>query len=190
MRLVWIIAGAGLLLTSSVWPAGVDTGSPLPAVWKEQHLNFLYLGRTSRYSCEGLRDKLRAMLLLLGARREPEVTAVGCDDAGSRGGIHSLAPHVSLSFASPALPDAGAKPLRPGDLGAVEARFERFTITSDAFRNMGIGDCELVEEFAHQVLPKLVTRDVKEDITCVPNQQSGSRFLIRGEVLHALPRTI
>ena len=99
-----------------------------------------------------------------------------------------MGPSVSVVFSSPALPDATAKPLHPGDLGAADARFERFTITSDVFRNMGIGDCELVEEFAHQVLPKLVTRDVKEDITCVPYQQSGSRYLVRGEILRALPR--
>ena len=32
--------------------------------------NFFYTGRTSRYSCDGLRDKVRAMLLDLGARRD------------------------------------------------------------------------------------------------------------------------
>jgi hypothetical protein len=90
-------------------------------------------------------------------------------------------------FSTPALPDAKRKPLHPGDLGGVLARFETFTITSDVFRNMGITDCELVEEFAHQILPKLVTRDLKLDITCVPFQQTGGRYLVRGEVLRALP---
>jgi hypothetical protein len=72
-------------------------------------------------------------------------------------------------------------------LGVVDARFEAFTITGDVFRNMGSADCELVEEFAHQILPKLVTRNLKRDITCVPFQQSGGRFLVRGEILRALP---
>jgi hypothetical protein len=52
---------------------------------------------------------------------------------------------------------------------------------------MGAADCELVEEFAHQVLPKLATRNLKQDITCVPDQQSGGRFLVRGEILRSLP---
>jgi hypothetical protein len=52
---------------------------------------------------------------------------------------------------------------------------------------MGIADCELVEEFARQILPKLVTRDLQQDITCVPFQQSGSRFLVRGQILRTLP---
>ena len=81
-----------------------------------------------------------------------------------------------------------AQPLRDADLSPADARFETFMITSDAFRNLGVGDCELVEEFARQILPRLATREVKRDITCVPFQRSGSRFLIRGEVLRAVPR--
>jgi hypothetical protein len=52
---------------------------------------------------------------------------------------------------------------------------------------MGIADCELVEEFVHQILPKLVTRNLKQDITCVPFQQSGGRYLVQGDVLRTLP---
>lgn len=101
-------------------------------------------------------------------------------------------------FSSPALPDAAARPLHEGDLAATDARFEQFTITSDAFRNMGIGDCELVQEFSHQLLTKLVARDVRQDIRCVPDPPSGGgsadprwtgpRFFVRGEVLKTLPR--
>jgi hypothetical protein len=68
----------------------------------------------------------------------------------------------------------------------VDARFEPFIITSDVFSNMGIADCELVEEFSRQILPKLAARNLKQDITCLPLEQSGSRFLVRGEVLRTL----
>jgi hypothetical protein len=162
-------------------------GNPLAAVWKEQHIDFFYMGRTARYSCDGLRDKVRAMLLDLGARRDLKIMAVGCDDT-NRLHVNSMAPSLSVIFSAPALPDPAAKPLREGDLAATDARFETFTIASDAFRNMGIGDCELVEEFTHQILPKLVTRDLKRDITCLPYQQSGSRFLVKGEILRPLPQ--
>jgi len=188
MRSVWVLTGVGLLCAASAWSADVDTGNPIPAVWKEQHLSFFYMGRTSRYSCDGLRDKVRAMLLDLGARRDLQITALGCEDTAERVRLESLGPSLTMVFSSPALPDAAAKPQHPGDLAAVDARFEAFTITSDAFRNMGIADCELVEEFARQILPKLVTRDLKQDITCVPFQQSGGRFLVRGKILRTLPR--
>jgi hypothetical protein len=193
------LAGAYALAALPVWaappvpgspmaPAPISAvGNPVAAVWKERHIDFFYLGRTARYSCDGLRDKVRAMLLDLGARRDVKIVAIGCEDY-NRVRVNSAGPSLNIIFSAPAFPDAAAKPLRPGDLAATDARFEAFTITSDAFRNMGIGDCELVEEFTRQILPKLVTRDLKRDITCVPNQQSGSRFLVQGEILKTLPR--
>ena len=159
----------------------------MAAVWREQHLDFFYMGRTSRYSCDGLRDKVRAMLLDLGARRDLKIAAIGCEDSGPTR-VNSPAPSLNITFSAPALPDSSAKPLHDGDLSATDARFESFTIASDAFRNLGFGDCELVQEFSHQILPKLVTRALKRDIACVPYQASGSRFLVRGEILRALPR--
>jgi hypothetical protein len=181
---VWILLG--MMLCAPSRPAGAEGGAPVAAVWKEQHMSFFYIGRTSRYSCDGLRDKVRAMLLELGARRDLTITAVGCEDAAAKLRSGTLGPSLHMVFSTPAL-QAAAKPLRAGNLAAVNARFEPFTITSDAFRNMGAADCELVEEFAHQVLPKLATRNLKQDITCVPDQQSGGRFLVRGEILRSLP---
>jgi len=64
-----------------------------------------------------------------------------------------------------------------------------FTIESDAFRNMGVGDCELVQEFARQVLPKFVTRDLKQDIACAVSRRSGSRFWVHGDILKT-PATV
>jgi hypothetical protein len=113
---------------------------------------------------------------------------LGCEDTAPQLHRAALGPSLNLVFSTPALPDAAAKPLRAGDLAAVNARFETFKITRDAFRNMGVADCELVEEFARQILPKLVTRNLKQDITCVPFQQSGGRFLVRGEILRSLPQ--
>ena|ERR1700678_723745 len=184
MRSVWALAGMCLISTVS---AAADTGGPVPAVWKEQHVDFFYTGRTSRYSCDGLRDKMRAMLLDMGARRDLRIMVSGCDETGLRMKLHSAGPSLSIVFSSPALPDPAAKPLRPGDLAAVDARFVEFTIANDAFRNMGIGDCELVEEFAHQILPKLAARNVQQHVACVPDQESGSRYWVRGEILRALP---
>jgi hypothetical protein len=185
MRAIWLTAGMGLLLVQPLWAAEPAVGSPFPAVWKEQHLEFTYDGRTARYSCQGLRDKMRSLLLDLGARRDLQVALLGCDESAPLGRGY-VGPRLSLIFSSPALPDAGAKSLRPGDLTAVDARYEAFTLTSDAFRNYGVGDCELVEEFAREILPHLSARNVKQDITCVPYQASGSRFLVRGEILRAV----
>jgi hypothetical protein len=190
---LWLIAlaaaPAGIAAPArGVAPTGVAaTGMPVPAVWKEHRVEFVYFGRTSRYSCSGLSDKVRAILMMLGARTDPRITAIGCAEFGRPPGPNSLNPSLDVAFAAPALPDPAAKPRGPGDLAPVDARFEPFTITPDAFRGMSVGDCELVEEFARQILPLLTTRDLRKDITCVPYQLSGSRYDLRGQILRALP---
>jgi hypothetical protein len=192
MRAVWVLASVCLIFAWPLWAAGQGVGNPLRAVWKEHRLDFSYMGRTARYSCEGLRDKMRSLLLDLGARRDLQVSVLACNESESqplRRGY--LDPRLSIVFSSPVPPDAAAQPLHAGDLSPVDAHYESFTLTSDAFRNYGVGDCELVEEFARQILPKLATRDVKQDITCVPYQASGSRFFVHGEILRAamVPKT-
>lgn len=155
-------------------------GAPQPAVWREQHVPFAYPGRTVRYSCEGLREKLRGILLELGARRDLTVDTEGCDHR---------APRLALTFSVPVLPTGDMKPQGGADLSAVDARFERFLLTSDAFHNFGPADCELVEEFVRQVLPKLATREVNVDLACLPYERDGSHYAVHGQILRALPRT-
>jgi len=181
-----LLVQAGMVALAWAAPAAPAGGSPVAAGWKERHVEFFYRGRTARYSGEGLRDKVRALLLDLGARRDATIVPLGCED-GVRPRPSAAGPRLSITFSAPALPDPAAKPVRAGDLAATDARFDAFSITIDAFRNMGIGDCELVEQFARQILPKLTTREVRQDITCVPNQLSGSHFMVRGEVLRPLP---
>jgi hypothetical protein len=168
MRAAVKLLGAGVGLAMSAWGAvpPLDAGGPVAAVWKEQHIQFAYAGRTSHYSCDGMREKIRSLLLELGARRDLRITAVGCEPP-------SLS--LQLVFSTPAM--------QRGEPMALDAYFESFTLTNDPFRNFGIADCELVQEFTRQVLPKFATRAVKQDISCVPYQASGSRYVVRGEIL-------
>jgi hypothetical protein len=193
MKAVWVAAGIATMFALPGWADGVN---PQKAAWKEQQLTFYYAGRTARYSCQGLRDKVRSLLLDLGARRDLKVSVLACNESalGLSGGAPG--PNLGIVFSSPAMRAAGAgqpaagepaagEPGAPGDAPSVDARFMPFTLSSDVFRNLGLGDCELIEEFTRQILPKLTTRDVKQDIACLPNQMSGSRFFVRGEVLKA-----
>src|ERR1700729_2613878 len=104
MRIVWVFAGVGLLLAATAWSADGGAAAPFSAIWKEQHLNFFYMGRTSRYSCGGLRDKVRALLLELGARRDLTLTALGCEESDSRARLGSAGPSLNVVFFAPALP--------------------------------------------------------------------------------------
>ena len=185
MRAVWVMAGVGIMWGLSPGAGARDAGM-VPAVWKEQRLSFLYLGRTARYSCEGLRDKMRSFLLDLGARRDLKVWVLGCDESAPRAGRETIAPSLSMVFSSPTPADVNAKRLHSGDLTPLQARYQTFTLTRDAFKNYGIGDCELVEQFTRMILPRLSARQVRRDITCVPYQNAGSRYFVRGEILKAV----
>src|ERR1700730_276817 len=48
------------------------------AVWTPKELTFLYQGFTTTYSCDGLQDKMRRVLIKLGARRDIQVRGFGC----------------------------------------------------------------------------------------------------------------
>lgn len=172
----WSIALACLPLAAA--PAGAVDGAAQAAVWRAQSVVFSYPGRTMRYSCDGLREKLRAILLELGARRDLRIRAGGCDQR---------APRLTLEFSTPMPPQPQLKAGDGADLTAVDARYEMFLLTSDALHNFGPTDCELVDEFTRQVLPKLATRGVDSNVACVPYQQTGSHYAVRGEILRALP---
>src|ERR1700761_3423906 len=166
---------AGWVFSMSLAAHADQSGVPAPlaAVWKQQRLTFVYMGHTTRYSCEGLRQKMRALLLDLGARRDLQLSVLGCDESAAHFPHSSLGPSLSVVFFSPTLSDPTSKAASGGGLAGVDARYEPFTLTNDTFRDLGLGDCELIEQFARQILPRLAVRELQQDITCLPNQVSG-----------------
>src|ERR1700761_7137655 len=99
--------------------AAPPAGAPQAAVWRAQSVEFSYPGRTVRYSCDGLREKLRAILLELGARRDLSIGADGCDHR---------APRLTLEFSTPVLPPPESKARDAADPAAVDARYEMFLL--------------------------------------------------------------
>src|SRR4051812_36097947 len=63
-----------------------------PAAWTKHTMTFGYQGMTTRYSCEGLKGKMRALLRYFGARPESiRLNAYGC-----AGGPYRASPAVNL----------------------------------------------------------------------------------------------
>jgi hypothetical protein len=150
------------------------------AAWHKNEIEFTYMGFTTRYSCDGLRDKMRMLLKVAGARPDYKVTTRACTDLPGR--VEQF-PRVRMVFYTPVLPGAGAK-----DLGEpVLARWRTVTLTRDQPRDLELGDCELVEQFRDRVLPAFTTRNVAADIRCIPHQLSGTNFRLSYEVLEGLP---
>src|SRR5262250_1006335 len=58
---------------------------PTWAVWTPKELRFTYMGFTSHYSCDGLADKMRSIVLQLGARSSDlKVREVPCSGSPGR----------------------------------------------------------------------------------------------------------
>lgn len=166
----------GLLGLGASGPAAADAAAPaehpVPAVWQSRDVVFSYQGFTTRYTCDGLRDKIRQVLLRLGAREDLTVFPSGCL------GIGQVSPYpavqIHLSVLQPVHGTAAAD--------AVPVQWTPVTLTG--FDALEDSDCELVQQVKDKLLPLFPVRAVDSSTDCVPHQMSrGVRLKL--EVLKA-----
>jgi len=159
---------AGLLcavLASSAALAD-DASTHGAAVWQKHEYSFQFMGFTSTYSCDGLADKLKTLLIASGARQDAAARAGACASGFGRPDKFARA---DLTFYT--LAPAGSA---ASDGAPVDGTWIPVTIARNRPRELGTGDCELVEQFRSNVLGMFTTRNVENRTTCVPHQLSGS----------------
>src|SRR3984957_19034763 len=66
-------SGRAATQTTETPPGDVVTGA-----WQHHKVRFNYVGFTSLYTCDGLEDHVRQILLHIGARKDIDVRATGC----------------------------------------------------------------------------------------------------------------
>jgi hypothetical protein len=153
---------SGIISTTTAADAPHET-----AAWTTQKAHFDYLGVTTQYSCYKLRDKIRQVLLELGARPDVTLTPTGCDDDRP-----VRVPGVDIKLAAPKAvtgPDASPavwKTVELGGMGKLEG-----------------GDCELAEQIVQRVLPLFQARNVQMKTRCVPYQLPTGALSLRLDVL-------
>ena len=157
---------AGALLISCVSAAGATTLTE-PGIWHKHEYSFVFMGFTSTYSCDGLADKIQVLLLAAGARGDAKSRPGAC--AAGFGRPDKFA-RADLTFYTLSPDDSQGH--GNGESVAGVWRSVRFADRSP--REIAIGDCELIEQFRHSVLPMFTTRLIDDHITCIPNQESGS----------------
>jgi hypothetical protein len=172
------LAGAMLLSTAAL---AVDaTASPAAGgSWQTHKYSFQFLGFTSTYSCDGLADKLKELLLAAGARADAKSQPGAC--AAPFGQADKFA-RADLTFSTLAPLDAAAASGKP-----VNGTWRAVILAAHAPRDLQIGDCELVEQFRQQVLPMFTTRNLVSNTTCIPNQESGSLIDLKFDSFTTLP---
>lgn len=165
-RLVRSAALAALVLSSPAWAAGPEAAPPNPdggnAVWTPKELTFVFMGFTARYSCDGLRDKIRHVLGELGARSDFKVDYYGCS---SPFGTPDPFPGVRIKMQ--VLQPAGAND-KSADL--VGTHWRRVNLHLDKDPVWEASDCELLEQIKQKILPLFATRAVDFASNCVPHQ--------------------
>ena len=150
------------------------------AVWKAHDTQFSYQGFTTRYSCQGLKDKMESLLVFFGARPEGlKVSTQGCSAPPFR-----PAPAVDLRMRFDTLAPASESAVE-----VVAARWAQRNLSGEtkvqqeAPQWITRGDCELVERFVDLVLPMFSHRVLENRITCIPHRRSGTLPTLRVEVL-------
>jgi hypothetical protein len=168
--LAMLCLGAGAAL------AATETAAPPEATaWQHHHGTFNYFGITSIYSCDGLEDKVRQILLFFGARRGVQVQASGCPRGPN-----------SLSRFAWVTADFDTLATAPADTAAadiVQAHWTPFKLDGQRPFFMGEGDCELMSAMKPLLTQSFSWRGLAYDTGCTPHQITLDDFRVRGEVL-------
>lgn len=161
---------------------GSTDGAVVTGTWVHRHANFTYWGVTALYSCDGLEDNIRALLVHLGARKnDVKVSARGCPHGPSIPGRNAI---VDLDFYS----------LSPGtdanSANTVQARWTPVSVNTTHPYFMGRGDCELVQELKDILTKNFSFRDLNYRTDCVPYQENIDQFSVKAEALKPLPAAV
>jgi hypothetical protein len=168
---------AGVGPAPAAWAAAPDADNAQLAAWTPKELRFVYQGFTTRYSCDGLREKVRSALLALGARKDLTVHEGACSSPPGRPdpfpGVNIKMQVLTPLTATAAAPDATAV---AAHWKTVDLRLNRDALSES-------GDCELIEQIKQSILPLFTTRNVEYSSNCVPHQLSAGATQLRAEVL-------
>ena len=178
-RLVAVTAFASIVC-SAAWADGADAGQS--AVWTQKEFKFTYQGFTTKYSCDGLRGKVRSILLTFGARKDLQVSEWGCaGNSGRPDAFPGVAVKMSVLEPAGAAGSAGAAP-------PVAAHWKNVKVELDRSAVSEAGECELIEQLKEKVLPLFTTRNVDYRNMCVPHQLTPGGTRLSADVLLADPQ--
>jgi hypothetical protein len=145
------------------------------ALWKTQEIQFTYRGYSTTYDCQALRAKVSQLLAAAGARHDTSVQSDACEVVHAVGGAPAQLVLMRLKVTSPAIATsqaeaevAGAESRREllkrlGKTSVPTTQFPALWVEGDLARaanaKLRASDCELLEQFADQVLPKMAIKE-------------------------------
>jgi hypothetical protein len=168
----------GFFLAAALAAPAAAAADTVAAIWQAHQVEFRYSGFTSDYTCDGIRGQLKLLLQTAGARADVRIE-------GACGGFsHEPQPfhRLKLAFSVPVPAPGGGS---PGETFPAEWREVR--IRHGEPRGLEWGDCELVEQFAQQVLPAFNPEQIENDVHCVPHQRTLGQPNLRMKLLMPVP---
>lgn len=175
LRLSSLSSNTGKLLLTIVLTFGLNHNVPAKSVnaqWQAYQVKFRYTGFSTHYTCDGLRSAMRRLLRTIGARND--IRMEGCSDFNTPRRFHRLL----IAFALPVELENTYITNEPVAAEWREVKFRR-----NRPRNFSSGDCELIEHFTRQILPKLNVQDIKNKVSCNPGRQYFNTVNLKMKVL-------
>jgi hypothetical protein len=171
-RLLRPVALATLLLAVANGPArSAEAGSTQSSSWQHQQVSTTYFGTTARFTCSGIEEAVKQLLLYFGARRDLRVTA-SCPDLERP--VVTAVVHSDFYALAPA--DIGATDTVPGEWQAIRLspRVPRF---------MDRNECELVDQFKELLSKHFSLRDLQYRTSCTPYDSTLEDYNVTAQVL-------
>lgn len=160
-----------------------SNSAPVQAVWKTQQIKYSYTGFTTAYACDSAEDRIKAILLALGAHEQTKVKATGCNfNRPSRNFF------ITITTATPVpldeAPTKSKADVSKDELlkrlgvesakleGTFPAEWKTVELSRNRRLNLEGGDCELMEGLKNRVLPQLAVKVISSRVQCIPRQVS------------------
>jgi hypothetical protein len=179
-------AAAAILLSGASAQSGAASEAAGPAgdvvsgAWQHHQVRFTYIGFTALFTCSGLEDHVRQILVHLGARKDAKVSATGCPGPPD---TPSGSAWVDADFYSLAPTDNPAEP------DMVKAHWTTLQVSPRRPQFMGGGDCELMQGMKDLITKNFTLRNVEYNTSCFPHDVSLAGFELKGQALRAVPES-
>jgi len=173
-RLLAAAVTAALALNSASSRAA-DQTSAQAATWQQHHEILTFRAYTSEYTCDGIRSKVREILLYLGARRDDlKIVVSGCGPSEFPTG--GLAP-INVEFSTLAVTsDASQASVVPG-------HWTQTKILPRSPNFIDAGDCELIAQMRQLLSTDFAWQNLDYKALCTPHDVSVNSFELQGLVL-------
>jgi hypothetical protein len=169
------------IASSSGRVAAATNDGSVDAIWKTQQMSFEYGGYGTRYTCRSLQQKLRRVLLHVGANGKIVLQSGGCDGQSGYARFQVLlespveATAENIREATTYRPDQillahtrGERLPAPEDVKRFRAVWKTVSFARERSMQLDSSDCDLVRALRRQILQKMAVQIVRDNLRCSP----------------------